>query len=268
MAGFNLRAMAVTSVIFGLAAVMAPVQYLMIKVGGAKAQMLPRLYHRIMVKLIGLDIEIIGTPATDHPTLFVSNHISWLDIPVIGASLPTSFIAKREVGAMGAFGTLARLQRTVFVDRERRSKARAQTSEIAARLEEGGNLVLFAEGTSTDGARVLPFKTALFAVAEDHGDAMQIQPMSVVYKSINGLPLTRGTRPMIGWYGDMELLPHFLTILAIGKIGVELRFHEPVKVTSFGSRKALASHCYEEVRSGLLAARRGRRHELAPQVSG
>jgi len=252
----NLRAISVTAVIFSMAAVFAPLQYLLNRVGGRTAQVLPRLYHRVMVRLIGLNITVVGTPEVAGPTLFVSNHVSWLDIPILGAVLPASFIAKREVGRMGAFGTLARLQRTVFVDRERRSEARAQTDEIAARLAEGGNLILFAEGTSTDGSVVLPFKSALFAVAEGRDAALRIQPMTIAYKSIHGLPLTRGTRPLIGWYGDMDLVPHFLTILGLGQIGVEVRFHPPVDVAAFPTRKHLANHCYEAVRHGLLAARR------------
>ncbi|MDA5194685.1 lysophospholipid acyltransferase family protein [Govanella unica] len=252
----NLRAIIVTAVIFGMAAVFAPLQYLLIRVGGRTAQLLPWAYHTVMVRLIGLKITVVGTPEAAGPTLFVSNHVSWLDIPILGAVLPASFIAKREVGNMGAFGTLARLQRTVFIDRERRAQTRAQTDEIAARLSEGGNLILFAEGTSTDGSLVLPFKSALFAVAEGRDAALRIQPMTIAYKSIHGLPLTRGTRPIIGWFGDMDLVPHFLAILALGQIGVELRFHAPVDVAAFESRKGLASHCYEAVRGGLLAARR------------
>lgn len=263
MASLTPRAVFVTGAIFGMAALLAPLQYLLIRAGGRAAQVLPRLYHRLMVRLIGIKVRVVGTPAVTGPTLFVANHVSWLDIPILSSVLPASFIAKREVGNMGAFGTLARLQRTIFVDRERRSQARAQNSEIAGRLAEGGNLILFAEGTSTDGSVVLPFKSALFAVAEGGDVPLQVQPMTIVYKSIHGLPLTRGTRPLIGWYGDMELLPHFLTILSLGEIGVEVRFHDPADVSAFDSRKALANHCFEAVRGGLLAARRGKAVESA-----
>lgn len=257
MPGLSLRAGVATALIFGMAALLAPLQYGMLRIGPRAAQILPRFYHRLMVWVIGLKIRIVGAPATTGPVLFVSNHVSWLDIPILSSVLPASFVAKREVGDMGAFGTLARLQGTIFIDRDRRSEARAQNRDIARRLADGGNLILFAEGTSTDGSLVLPFKSALFAVAEGGDVALRVQPMTIAYKSLHGLPLTRGTRPLIGWYGDMELLPHFLTILGLGEIGVEIRFHEPVDVAAFASRKALASHCFEAVRGGLLAARRG-----------
>ncbi len=253
----SIRVAAVAAGIFGLALVLAPLQLIFIKLGARRAAAaLPVFYHRLAVKMIGVKVVVVGAPVDPGPVLFVSNHVSWLDIPVIGSTLKTSFVAKREVGDWGAFGTLARLQQTVFIDRERRAQTRDQGTQISRRLDAGDNLVLFAEGTSTDGSVVLPFKSALFVVAERDGVPLTVQPMTVAYRMINGLPITRAMRPVIGWYGDMDLVPHFKKLLSLGTITVELRFHEPVQSVAFPSRKALANHCHEAVRSGLLAARR------------
>jgi len=125
---------------------------------------LPLWYHGICTRLLGLDVEVRGAPSTARPTLFVANHASYLDIMVLGAVVPGSFVAKREVRDWPFFGWLARLQRTVFVDR-RPSAAQTQRTEIQARLAARENLILFPEGTSSDGNRTLPFKSALFAAA-------------------------------------------------------------------------------------------------------
>lgn len=243
-----------------------PFQIALLKLGSRHSALLPRLYHRAALRLIGVRLRIIGKPAAESPVLFVSNHVSWLDIPVLGALLPVSFIAKREVGDWGPFGTLARLQRTIFVDRERRSDSQRQSGAITERLRAGDNLVLFAEGTSTDGSSVRPFKSALFAAAQigngDTPDAsndrdLTIQPVTIAYRAINGIPLTRATRPLIGWYGDMDLEPHFINLVGLGRIVADIHFHAPVEASGFASRKDLARHCWNEVRGGLLASRRG-----------
>ncbi len=252
--------------------VLMPFQIAFLKLGSRRAATLPRFYHRLALRIIGVRLRVIGAPVDPGPVLFVSNHISWLDIPVLGALLPVSFIAKREVGEWGPFGTLARLQRTIFVDREKRSESRRQSGAITDRLKAGDSLVLFAEGTSTDGSSVRPFKSALFAAAEignggeDAGTEaapLIIQPVTIAYRAINGIPLTRATRPLIGWYGDMELEPHFLNLLGLGRIVADIHFHAPVTAKDFASRKDLARHCWEEVRRGLLASRRGDARDAA-----
>lgn len=260
----SLRAAVAVGGIVVLTLMLMPIQIALIKLRSRHAARLPLLYHRTALRLIGVRLRIIGQPANTEPVLYVSNHVSWLDIPVLGALLPASFIAKREVGGWGPFGTLARLQRTIFVDRERRSDSHRQTAVITDRLRAGDNLVLFAEGTSTDGSRLRPFKSALFAAAQlnnGHDAAakttLTIQPVTVAYRAINGVPLTRATRPLIGWYGDMDLEPHFINLLGLGRISADIHFHPPVDAAAFASRKDLAQHCWTEVRNGLLASRGG-----------
>ena len=131
---------------------------------------------------------------------------------------PASFIAKTEVAGWPLFGWLARLQRSVFIDRRARSTAH-QRDSIAARLAAGEALILFPEGTSGDGNRLLPFKSALFSVA-DHAPAtagaVTVQPVSIAYTRLDGMPLGRALRPFFAWYGSMSLAPHLWRMLGLG----------------------------------------------------
>ena len=230
-----------------------PVQAVALARGARLAERLPGTYHRICAHLLGFDIVVRGKMATDTPALFVGNHTSYLDTMVLGTIIDGSFIAKAEIADWPLFGWLAKLQRTVFVER-RRSRAAQQRDQIGARLAAGDRLILFPEGTSDDGVRVLPFKSALFAVAELQVDGapLLVQPFSVAYTALAGPPVGREWRPLFAWYGDMEMLPHLWRILTFSTVRAEVWFHEPVTIGQYGSRKALAEHCFEVVRDGVL----------------
>lgn len=225
----------------------------------------PVWYHRQCLRLLGVQLEVTGAQSATRPTLFVVNHGGYIDISILGALIPGSFIAKLEVGTWPLFGWLAKLQRTVFVDRKRGS-THTQRDDIASRLADGDNLILFPEGTSSDGNRVLPFKSALFSVAAletGHGPLV-VQPVSVAYTKINGMPMGRALRPFLAWYGDMDLGPHLLRLAGLGKVSVAVTFHPPVTLAQLGSRKALASHCERSIAEGVAAALSGRPMTAAP----
>ena len=186
--------------------------------------------------------------------LFAANHVSYLDITVLGSLLDASFIAKTEVAGWPLFGWLARLQRSVFIDRRARSTAH-QRDSIAARLAAGEALILFPEGTSGDGVRLLPFKSALFSVA-DHAaaGAVTVQPVSIAYTRLDGMPLGRALRPFFAWYGAMSLAPHLWRMLGLGRLEVVVEFHPPTSLAVCGSRKMLARYCEERIAEGLAGA--------------
>jgi len=174
------------------------------------------------------------------------------------------FVAKREVAAWPVFGLLARLQHSVFVDRARRHKTSDVNSEIARRLADGDPVVLFGEGTSSDGNRVLAFRTALIGSARDaiaeagHVKRIWIQPLSVVYTAMLGLPLGRQSRCRVAWYGAMALLPHLRQLVARGAIDVMVSWGDPVAYEEFSDRKAVARRLEDDVRAMTVAALRGR----------
>jgi 1-acyl-sn-glycerol-3-phosphate acyltransferase len=178
--------------------------------------------------------------------LVVANHVSWLDIPLIGAALPVSFVAKEEVKSWPVFGWLAKLQRSVFIDRTRRQKSAAANSEIAARLLAGDAIVLFAEGTSSDGKDVLPFRSALIGAATEAcvrlpAGKIFIQPLSISYAG--------EARAVTPWYGDMDLVPHFIRVLRMPRVQAILSWGEPIAYSGQSDRKEVARELEEEVRA-------------------
>jgi lyso-ornithine lipid O-acyltransferase len=243
----------------GLTLPLMPVQALLLLARSPLAERLPRAYHALASRILGFDVKVIGVPSPLRPTLFVANHSSYVDIEILGGVVDASFIAKNEVKRWPLFGWLARLQRTVFVDR-RAHTTHQQRNAIAERLREGGRLILFPEGTSDDGNRVLPFKSALFAAV--HGGTFDhpviVQPVSIAYVSLDGMPIGRFYRPFFAWYGDMDLASHLWAMVGLGRVGVSVEFHAPVSVESFATRKALAEHCWKVVSAGVASAIAGR----------
>ncbi len=217
-----------------------------------------RFYHRACCVLAGIKVTVRGQADHATPTLFVANHVSYLDIIVLGSCLNGSFVAKSEVARWPFFGSLAKLSKTVFVER-RRLKAGQGRDDLAKRLSEGQNLILFPEGTSSDGTRVLPFRSSLFAVGVAHADPpLLVQPISITYTGLDGMPLERCFRPFYAWYGDMELAGHLWHALSIGVLSVQVDCHAPVLFEQFPDRKALALYCQRQVARGVSQAMRHR----------
>ena len=245
-----------------------PVQWVLLMLRSPLARKLPRAYHRIASRVLGFEVTVLGTRSSVRPTLFVSNHTSYLDIEILGGVMEASFIAKAEVAKWPLFGWLAKLQRTVFVDRRQRSTHQHRDA-IIDRLSAGDNLILFPEGTSDDGTRVLPFKSALFAAV--HGakfpHPIAVQPVSIAYVRLNGMPMGRLYRPYFAWYGDMDMASHLWAMLGLGQAGVVVQFHEPVSPERFATRKELAEYCWNVVASGVAAANSGRLQAMAPTSS-
>ncbi|PWC51082.1 1-acyl-sn-glycerol-3-phosphate acyltransferase [Azospirillum sp. TSA6c] len=236
-----------------------PLQALAVARNWRLCRTLPAFYHGVCARLIGLDVVVRGQRA-DGPVLFVSNHSSYLDVIVLGSQIPGSFVAKSEVGSWPFFGLLARLQRTVFVERKARASVDKQRDDIGSRLDGGDSLILFPEGTSSDGNRTLPFKTALFAVAARRidGHPLTVQPISVAATRLDGIPMGFAFRPFYAWYGDMDLAPHLWQAFRLGGMTVEVEFHPPVTIDGFSSRKALAEHCHRVISDGVACAISGR----------
>jgi 1-acyl-sn-glycerol-3-phosphate acyltransferase len=219
----------------------------------------PVRYHRRVLRTLGIKLSISGQPSQERPTLFVSNHISYFDIEILGSLIPGSFVAKREVAKWPVFGILAKLQRTVFIDRQVRSTL-TQRDSIVGRLNDRENLILFPEGTSHDGNVILPFRSSLFSAAETmiEGRPIAVQPVTIAYTRLNGMPIGRSMRPYFAWYGDMDLAGHLWTVLGLGNIEVTVQFHAPVTIAEFGSRKRLAAYCERQISEALAAANAGR----------
>jgi 1-acyl-sn-glycerol-3-phosphate acyltransferase len=246
-----------------------PLQLLFLRTGSRYARVFPNWYHRQVCRLVGVRLHIDGAVARDHGVLLISNHVSWLDITVLSAVAPVSFVAKQEVASWPFVSWLAKLQRSVFVDRNRRASVKETTNAVIERLNAGERVVLFAEGTSSDGNQVLPFKSSLFAAVEPNGHTDRghvLQTVAIVYTRVYGLPMNRQQRPAIAWYGDMDMVSHAWGVLKGGPIDVHVRFGKPVSMAIVGNRKKLADHAHQRVRSDFSRLLTGRPREITPSV--
>ena len=261
-----MRAGAVALALLAWTALLIPVQAFALAFRLPLSRRVPRLYHRGVARAAGLRIRVSGRPAHPRPTLFVCNHASWIDIVVLSCVLDASFVAKAEVAGWPLFGLLARLARSVFVVR-RASRSGRHRDEMRLRLEDGDSLILFPEGTSSDGNRVLPFNSTFFAVAQRPagGRDLAVQPVTLAYTGVRGLPTTRRERPWLAWYGDTGLMAHLWRVLGLGGAEVDVRIHEPVSIGRNGTRKTLARACENAVADGLSALLAGR-EPAAPRM--
>jgi 1-acyl-sn-glycerol-3-phosphate acyltransferase len=225
----------------------------------------PRLWHRLTLRVLGIRVHVQGALAAERPLLIASNHVSWIDILVLGSLADVHFIAKSEVRGWPVLGAFARLQRSVFIERERKQTAPGQARAIADRLANGDPMVLFAEGTTSDGSRVLPFKSTLFGAARMALEALEkphvfVQPIAIAYLRRGGLPLDRRERGMIAWIGDTDFVPHLKMILRSGSIDVEVRFGTPIAFAAESDRKEVAKGAEALVRRMLVEALRQREY--------
>jgi lyso-ornithine lipid O-acyltransferase len=256
----RLRIFIFLALIVPLTLVLIPVQWLAIRLDAPLARQLPVIYHKIVCTLLRLKVRVSGTPQKTAPLLILSNHSSWLDIVALSSVMPVSFIAKSEVAGWPIFGLFARLQRSVFIDRSRRMATRDAHRAVSDRLQSGDAIVLFAEGTTSDGHRVLSFRSSLVGAASEWlGDAeAKIQPVAITYTRRAGLPIPRAERPCIAWYGDMELIPHFKGIILGGPIEVTLSFCDPLEPDLARNRKIATRAAEQAIRLQAANVMRGR----------
>jgi len=241
----------------GLTLLCIPLQLLFLAVSRKAAIRFPAFFHRRVARLLGFRVRVYGERSVARPTLYVCNHLSYIDIVILSGAFEGSFISKADVRSWPVFGFLARLQRTIFIERSR-DAVRGQATVIADRLAEGGDLMLFPEGTSADGARVLPFKASLFgaATAREGAPPVVVQPVTLAYHRLDGMPMTRLMRPFVSWYGDMDLATHAPVMLGLGRIDAAVIFHPPSTIADQGGRKPLAAYCEQACRAGLESAHR------------
>lgn len=233
-----------------------PLQWLFIALWPRMARNLPHHYHKLVCRILGFNIKMTGQLPEGGQCLIVSNHVSWIDIMVLSTVAPLSFVAKREVAAWPFFGWLAKLQRTVFVDRERRHSTKHSRSEMEERLASGDRIVLFPEGTSHDGSSVLPFKSSFFAAAS--ASEIAIVPVTLAYTQNWNLPLTRRNRPRFAWYADMELIPHLWEALCAGPLTVHVIIHPALDGHTRADRKRASATSERMIRQSLATALHGR----------
>lgn len=239
-------------------AVIAPPHFFAMRVLGRRSGALPVLFHRTFLRLFSVRVSESGTPpAPGEAALVLANHVSWLDIIAIGSLRPLSFVAKSEIAGWPVIGVLASLQRTLFIDRARRGATATVSQAMGHRLAEGELVVLFAEGTTGDGTRLLPFRSSLVGAAraalqaEAETGRVRLQPLAITYPRRHGLPVGRAERPEIAWYGDMELAPHLSAFVQGGPIDVHVVWGAPILFDAGSDRKRATAAAEAEVRRAI-----------------
>lgn len=241
--------------------VFVPLQFVFTRLG-LDWNFIPRWFHWFGCTFLGMEVKVIGTPSTDRPTLIVSNHVSWTDIIAVGSKADVTFVAKSEVKNWFFVGFMATLQRTLYVDRTRRGDAHRASQEMGRRMASGGAVLLFAEGQSDLGTHVLPFRSALIGAAqhamlEAGAGEVLIQPLTIAYTKLQGLPVGRTDRSLIAWIKSKSIKQNLREILTGGTREVTLAFGTPRPLNASSDRKLVAKQAENEVRRMLVALNRG-----------
>lgn len=250
--------------------IFCPIQYVWAKLGAPYWHLIPRAFHILGATFLGLKVTVIGQPVQGRPVLIVSNHISWTDIIAVGSSADVTFVAKKEIEKWFFVNFMAGLQRTVFVDRNRRSDAKRTTGEMAKRIADGHAVLLFAEGQSDIGTHVLPFRSALVGAAQqamlgDGAAEVLIQPLTISYTRLQGLPVSRNERSLIAWIKSKSFKQNIREILTGGVKEVTLAFGTPMPLAQGDDRKTVTKAAEKEVRRMLVALNRGQK---LPELAG
>jgi len=241
---------------FCISLILVPLQMLVLSIHkGQGAYIIPHFWQKCVCGIFRLKVSVIGTPLRKQQVIYVSNHLSYLDIPVIGSIIPASFVAKKDVSSWPVFGFLSRLQQTAFIDRSRNAAAK-ETSALDIMLNERKSLILFPEGTSTDGTEVVPFKSSLFSLAlKKDVNNPPIQPFAIKIISVDRHPpATQELRDIYAWHRNMTTeLPQHLWRFSLSRgARIELEFFPAIHTDENSDRKILAGNCYQTIARAIV----------------
>ena len=202
------------------------------------------IFLKAYFTFFGIKVKFSGK-IQEKNVLFISNHVSYLDIFILGSITKGLFVAKSEIKSWPLINKIAALGRTIFIDRSKSFSIKNQINVLSDFFEKSQNIILFPEGTSSDGSKVLPFKSSLFSLVElrKFGD-YDIQPISISYSKIDGMPVEKKFRPFFAWFGNMDLVSHAWKFLGLGLSEVNIKFHKSLKFRSFKNRKEASKICH------------------------
>lgn len=251
----TIKAIIKFTLFFLLCCLVVPIQsVLLLFHTGKGAYVLPFLWQKLVSSIFRIKVVVHGTPLKSKQTIFISNHISYLDIPAIGSILPASFVAKKDVESWPVFGFLSKLQQTAFISRDRADVKNVKYA-LDTMLEDGKSLIIFPEGTSTDGREVVPFKSSLFSLAlKDNLPDLMIQPITLNMDTVDKKEVkTQEDRDLYSWHINMDTpLAEHLWLFAKSKgAQISLTYHEPMRAQDFSDRKTLAKACHNAVSNAL-----------------
>ncbi|MGZ3788113.1 MAG: lysophospholipid acyltransferase family protein [Bacteriovorax sp.] len=203
---------------------------------------------RVGLKIIGINVVQNIRPANldlEDNYLIVSNHLSYIDVLIIGGFFPSCFVTSKEMKETFFLGQICMLGGCLFVDRKNRNHLHREVKELTDALEGGHNVAIFPEATSTDGSSVIRFRRPLFQAAIDARS--KILPVCLNYRAIDASPVTIKNRDTVFWYGDMTFLDHILKLFSFKKMSVELTVLPSFLASDYGDKGLLAEKCHELV---------------------
>lgn len=205
--------------------------------------------HRITkigTKMVGIKVNTDKQLNIDNPHFIVSNHLSYLDIIIIASLHKTVFISTTEVGSTGFFGKLASYGGAVFIDRKNRLKVKEDLENIKKILQQDINVVIFLEGTTSNGDGVLPFKSSFLEVV--FHTKKPVSGLCIKYKNFNSKPIDQSIRELIYYYGDHQLVSHmFRFLLNLRRLEVEVRDAGVFFTDHYPSRKEMAAEIHQKI---------------------
>mgnify|MGYP001235670343 FL=1 len=228
-----------------------PIQYIFVQFKLKNRIYIPIFFHRILLKILGIKVKLIGQNTSARPLILAGNHTSYLDIIILGSIMPICFIAKEDIKHWFLFGFHAKMQNTIFIKRKN-YKTLENLNSINKELNNKSAVVLFPEGTTNTGKKVLNFKSSLFNLFENN-DTLRLQNFSLCYTHVNDMPIDNRTRPQISWYGDMNIISHLYNFLKISCINVTLVFH-PILSLKGLDRKSISISSIKQVKKGISLA--------------
>lgn len=227
-------------------------------------RILPDFTLKTCRKMLGVNVEFNDAAlAKNKRTIFVANHMSYLDPIVVGSSVQGAFVGKAEAAKWPLIGQVGKAFRTVFIQRTREYLPKAHEDIVKTLDENGHNLILFPEGTTSDGAGVMQFKAGLFSVlfnevANEGADLspkvqeeVVVQPMALRVKSVDGKPVgdDQKMRDKYAWYGDENMLRHMWKMAAIKTMEVELTVLPALHPKDFKDHKELINKAHDAVKA-------------------
>ena len=212
---------------------------------------LARNFIFLLRSILNIKVTLVGNEGMLERGSYViiSNHLSYVDGIVLGSIFPVVFVSKKEVKSWPIIGQWTRLCGTLFIDRQHKDRIAVLVEEFTRKLKQEANILLFPEGTSTNGERMLPFQTAPLA-APIRSRAI-IVPITLAYKTVNDQPVTVGNRDLVYWYGDMDFMSHFWKLMTLRSVEVMVTIQPVIESFRYQNnslgRKKLSQDCYDRV---------------------
>ena len=209
-------------------------------------------FYIVALRVLAVRVTVIGALSAERPLLLVGNHLSYVDVFVLGARAPISFTPKKEVRRWPVIGFLCVMADCIFVERKPSEITQAK-EQMERRLDKDKIVCLFPEGTTSDGRDVLRFKSGFFSLAEEYD--MPVQPVTTRYTHIGNEAITDARRAEVAWVGEATFFGHVRRLLALPSISATITLHPLLSLQHYEDRKALAKAAEEMIRAEVAHAR-------------